>query len=141
MIVAFAHKTWSSERETVSEPLKAVREVKRSAIKWSEKCTITCKPLVRNVAHSVLRNCESRTNRNRKKYQGGNRVMKDLADIVAADITGERGIGKYTGRRPSPTQGEIAQLAFTLYDSRGRQDGHDIEDWLRAEQELVRHYS
>jgi hypothetical protein len=70
-----------------------------------------------------------------------NRVMKDLADIVAADITGERGIGKYTGRRPSPTQGEIAQLAFTLYDSRGRQDGHDIEDWLRAEQELVRHYS
>jgi hypothetical protein len=25
-----------------------------------------------------------------------------------------------------------------LYESRGRQDGHDIEDWLRAEQELVR---
>jgi DUF2934 family protein len=67
--------------------------------------------------------------------------MKELADIVAADITGERGMGKYTGRCLSPTHDETAQLAFSLYESRGRQDGHDIEDWLRAEQELVRHYS
>jgi hypothetical protein len=67
--------------------------------------------------------------------------MKVLDDIVAADITGEKGMGKYTGRRLSPTRGEIAQLAFSLYDSRGRQDGHDIKDWLRAEQELMRHYS
>ena len=27
-------------------------------------------------------------------------------------------------RRPSPTHDEIAQLAFSLYESRGRQDGH-----------------
>jgi hypothetical protein len=39
--------------------------------------------------------------------------------------------------RISPTHDEIAQLAFSLYESRGRQDGHHIEDWLRAEQELV----
>jgi hypothetical protein len=46
-------------------------------------------------------------------------------------------MGKYTGRRTSPTHDEIAQLAFSLYESRGRQD---IEDWLRADQELVWHY-
>jgi len=50
-------------------------------------------------------------------------------------------MGKYTGRRLSPTHDEIAQLAFSLYESGGRQDGHHIEDWLRAEQELVWHYA
>jgi hypothetical protein len=67
--------------------------------------------------------------------------MKKLADVVATDTTGERDMGKYTGRRTSPTHDEIARLAFSLYESGGRQDGHHIEDWLRAEQELVRHYA
>jgi Protein of unknown function (DUF2934) len=67
--------------------------------------------------------------------------MKDVADIIPADTTGEWEMGKYTGRRTSPTHDEIAQLAFSLYESRGRQDGHHIEDWLRAGQELVRHYA
>jgi Protein of unknown function (DUF2934) len=67
--------------------------------------------------------------------------MKKPADIVAAEATGEWGLGEYTGRRTSPTHEETAQLAFSLYESRGRQDGHHIEDWLRAEQELVRHYA
>ena len=30
----------------------------------------------------------------------------------------------------------IAQRAFQLYEARGRQDGHDVEDWLKAEQEV-----
>jgi hypothetical protein len=67
--------------------------------------------------------------------------MKGVADTVVADITGESGMGMYTGRRLAPTHDEIAQLAFEFYESRGRQDGHQIEDWLRAEQELVRHYA
>ena len=50
-------------------------------------------------------------------------------------------MGKYTGRRLSPTHDEIAQLVCSLYESRGRQDEHHIEDWLRAEQELVWHYA
>ena len=69
------------------------------------------------------------------------RVMKKADDIITADATGERGMGKYTARRLSPTHDEIAQLAFGFYESRGRQDGYHIEDWLRAEQELVRHYA
>ncbi|HMK23479.1 MAG TPA: DUF2934 domain-containing protein [Terriglobales bacterium] len=58
-----------------------------------------------------------------------------------ADTTGEWEMGKYTDRRMSPTHDEIAQLAFSLYESSGRQDGHHLEDWLRAELELVRHYA
>ena len=50
-------------------------------------------------------------------------------------------MGKNTGRRLYPTHDEIAQLAYNLYESRGRQDGHQLEDWVRAEQELVRHYA
>ena len=31
---------------------------------------------------------------------------------------------------------EIARLAHKLWAERGRQHGHDAEDWLRAEQQL-----
>jgi hypothetical protein len=49
-------------------------------------------------------------------------------------------MGRYTGARLIPTHDEIAQFAYGLYESRGRQDGNDIEDWMRAEQILARHY-
>ena len=35
-----------------------------------------------------------------------------------------------------PTREEIAQLAYHLYKTRGRHDGYETEDWMRAEQEL-----
>jgi hypothetical protein len=35
-------------------------------------------------------------------------------------------------------QKQIARLAFQLYEARGREDGHDMEDWLRAEAVLQR---
>ena len=31
---------------------------------------------------------------------------------------------------------DVARRAFELYEARGCQDGHDLEDWLQAEQEL-----
>jgi hypothetical protein len=67
--------------------------------------------------------------------------MKKRVNAVAAEATGELSMEKYTGRRTSPTRDEIAQLAFTFYEARGRQDGYDVEDWVRAENELVRHYA
>jgi hypothetical protein len=43
-------------------------------------------------------------------------------------------------RRAAPqrtiTDSEIASRAYDLYLARGRQDGHDVEDWLQAEREL-----
>lgn len=37
----------------------------------------------------------------------------------------------------SPGEPEIAARAYELYVERGRSDGHDVEDWLRAERELT----
>jgi HSP20 family protein len=31
----------------------------------------------------------------------------------------------------------LARRAYELFDGRGRQDGHDLEDWFRAESELL----
>lgn len=31
----------------------------------------------------------------------------------------------------------IAVLAFQFYEQRGREDGHDVEDWLQAEQRIL----
>ena len=73
--------------------------------------------------------------------------MKEVADLVIADTTAiyasraaelrPWGMGKYTGGPLPPTHEEIAQLAYCMFESRGRQGGHDVEDWLRAELELI----
>jgi hypothetical protein len=62
-----------------------------------------------------------------------------LSDIVAT-VTGERMRIKYTGGRERPSRDEIARLAYHFYETRGRRDGQDVDDWLSAEQELTRHY-
>ena len=67
------------------------------------------------------------------------RVMTKASDFVTSHAAGEWGMGPNTGGRRAATHDEIAQLAFHLFVSRGRQDGHDIEDWLRAEEELGRY--
>ena len=33
---------------------------------------------------------------------------------------------------------EIARVAYSYWETRGREDGHDMEDWLLAEQEVIR---
>jgi hypothetical protein len=68
-------------------------------------------------------------------------IMTKASDFITSQAEGEWGMGTYTGDRLTPSHEEIAQLAYCLYESRGRQDGHHMEDWLRAEQELVRHYA
>lgn len=35
-----------------------------------------------------------------------------------------------------PDADRIAQRAYERYEARGREDGHDMEDWLEAEREL-----
>ncbi len=34
-------------------------------------------------------------------------------------------------------QDQIRARAFQLYEQRGRDDGHDLDDWLQAEAELL----
>lgn len=32
---------------------------------------------------------------------------------------------------------QIRKRAYEIYETRGREDGHDLDDWVRAEQEIV----
>ena len=59
---------------------------------------------------------------------------------IAAILTGERMLTKYTGGVEPPARDEIARLTCHIYETRGRRDGQDVDDWLAAEQELTRHY-
>jgi hypothetical protein len=34
---------------------------------------------------------------------------------------------------------DVRSRAYVLYESRGREDGHDLDDWLLAEQQATRH--
>ncbi|HEY3190190.1 MAG TPA: DUF2934 domain-containing protein [Solirubrobacteraceae bacterium] len=65
---------------------------------------------------------------------------ESAAAIITA-ITGEGWLAKDTGGRGRPTRAEIADRAYDLYERRGRKDGCDVEDWLRAERELAHHYA
>ncbi len=47
------------------------------------------------------------------------------------------------GKHPEPIHTEpqnaeeaIRTRAYQLYEERGRDDGHELDDWLRAEQEV-----
>jgi hypothetical protein len=62
-----------------------------------------------------------------------------LTDI-AASLTIERSLAKYTGGRDRPSRDEIARLAYHFFERRGWRHGNDVDDWLAAEQELTHHY-
>ena len=38
------------------------------------------------------------------------------------------------------TTDDIARRAYDLYLARGREDGHDVEDWMQAERELQKEW-
>ena len=67
-------------------------------------------------------------------------VVIDAAGFVVSEAGGG-GMRRYTGARSTFTHDEIAQLAYSFYESRGHQDGYAVEDWLRAEQQLIHHYA
>jgi hypothetical protein len=38
---------------------------------------------------------------------------------------------------PQQIEEDIRLRAYELYEMRGREDGHDLDDWLRAEEEMI----
>ncbi len=40
-------------------------------------------------------------------------------------------------RDPQELEIQIRERAYELYEARGREDGHDLEAWLRAEEEIM----
>ncbi len=55
-------------------------------------------------------------------------------------------MAKDPGKNPPPNpasepqnlEEEIRLRAYELYEVRGREDGYDVRDWLRAEEEITR---
>lgn len=46
-------------------------------------------------------------------------------------------LNKARAGKSAPTQDEIARRAYEIYLERGGAPGHELEDWTRAERELV----
>ncbi len=42
-----------------------------------------------------------------------------------------------TQARTGKDRTKVAALAYGLYEQRGREDGHALDDWLEAEQRIV----
>ena len=40
---------------------------------------------------------------------------------------------------PQELENQIRERAYELYEAHGREDGHDVEDWLLAEEEIMEH--
>ncbi len=38
---------------------------------------------------------------------------------------------------PQGLEDQIRHRAHEIYEARGREDGHDLDDWLRAEEEIT----
>jgi hypothetical protein len=38
--------------------------------------------------------------------------------------------------QPFDPQEQVRRRAYALYEQRGKEEGHDLEDWLQAESEL-----
>jgi hypothetical protein len=47
-------------------------------------------------------------------------------------------VSQRTTPRVGASQDVIRERAFQIYESRGRQHGRDIQDWLRAEDQLLK---
>ncbi len=42
-----------------------------------------------------------------------------------------------TATEPRSLEEDIRRRAYELYEGRGREDGHELDDWLRAEEEVT----
>lgn len=45
--------------------------------------------------------------------------------------------GRLDGQQPDDLRARIGDLAFGLYEQRGRQDGQALDDWLEAERQVM----
>ncbi len=60
------------------------------------------------------------------------------ADATVARAPAPQDMSSEPRRKPTAERDEIASLAYSYWESRGRQGGSAEDDWLRAERELRR---
>lgn len=81
---------------------------------------------------------ERRTN----LWRGGELTGGAAENLVADEqrITQELRVHQASSHSDAPQpnlEEEIRRRAYELYEARGREDGHDLEDWLQAEAEIT----
>ena len=69
-----------------------------------------------------------------KQLPRKSRETRTRTSASTLEPSDETGLAKPTA---GPSHEQIARRANELYVERGRQEGHDVEDWLRAESELA----
>lgn len=50
---------------------------------------------------------------------------------------GKKQATRATELQSTNTEEQIRQRAYELYEARGREDGHDLDDWQQAEGEIT----
>jgi hypothetical protein len=58
------------------------------------------------------------------------------ADMSSARVRRQDAQARPDATQSRPDADRVAQRAYERYEARGREDGHDMEDWLEAEREL-----
>ena len=65
------------------------------------------------------------------------RQTPSVSPAPAVPLTaGDVGQPVADGVTPAPRQERIAQRAYALYERRGGEPGHEVEDWLQAERDV-----
>ena len=81
-------------------------------------------------------------NNNKEGHDEGHESQSNHCTTSAGDVPRPGPAGEQTGqmaqafKRAAADHAHIAQRAYELYEQRGRQDGRDLEDWMKAEREL-----
>jgi hypothetical protein len=76
-----------------------------------------------------------------KKAKAPARPRKTAAKKTAAPVEAaapSNGAFRSNVTEIRPSHDQVAQLAHRYWNERGQQHGHHVEDWLRAEHELLR---
>jgi hypothetical protein len=61
--------------------------------------------------------------------------QKKIALVTASPTSGMNSM--LTGRPTADIESQISRRAYELYSARGGEAGHDLEDWLQAEKEIM----
>ena len=56
---------------------------------------------------------------------------------MQAKMQGKEALTFVSSKAPEKIGEQISRRAYELYETRGREDGHDLEDWFRAEEEII----
>jgi len=67
-------------------------------------------------------------------------IDSGIPPSTIATLISNQGDNAATNDRYPGLQEEIRQRAYELYEARGRQDGFEEEDWIRAETEILAKY-